>query len=371
MLETELYKREPIVSTNSPLYPIYNKVLEGSRITDEDALKLFNSQNILEIGAIANIIREKYNKNKVYYVLNGHINYSNICTIKCNFCSFSEKLNSDKAYEMSLEDIKEKFNEFNQDAIREIHIVGGLHPKLPFQYYKDMIKAIKDINPDVCVKGFTAVEYHHFSKLYNKPVEDIFKELIDCGLGALPGGGAEIFDEKIRKEICPSKIDADQWLDIHRTAHKLGLKSNATMLFGHIESIEHRIDHLSRLRQLQDETGGFLALIPLTYHPEHNPLRGTRTSGLDEIKTTAISRIYLDNFPHIKAYWIMLGIKMAQMALNFGADDLDGTVLEEKITHAAGGKSPQLLSKKEIENLIRECHKVPVERDSFYNEIQR
>ena len=354
---------------SSPLFTIYQKVLSGVRITENDALVLFNSKNILEIAAMANIVRNRWNHDKAHYILNGHINYSNICAIKCSFCSFSKKNGDDNAYFMTVDEIKNKFLEFNQDEIREIHIVGGLNPNLPFDYYISMIEGIRSINPDVTVKAFTAVEIEYFSRKFGLAVAGVLEKLKEAGLGALPGGGAEIFAEKIRKKICPTKIDAAKWLEVHETAHELGLKSNATMLFGHIESFEDRVDHLKRLRDLQDKTGGFLCLIPLTYHPEENPLCGTRTTGIDELKTIAVSRIFLDNFPHIKAYWVMLGVKLAQVALSFGADDLDGTVLEEKITHAAGGRSPQALSRSELRNLIEECGKVPVERDSFYNEI--
>ncbi len=365
----QLYKHHPTIPKNSPLYPIYQKVKNKERIGEDEALTLFQSDDLLEIGMIADLVNKRFNHNKVYYILNGHINYSNICAIQCSFCSFSTKRGDHNAYEMSLEDVKNKFSTFNQDEIREIHMVGGLHPDMPFSYYEDMIQSIKSMNPRVTVKAFTAVEIAHFAELFNMSLEDVFKRLIDKGLGALPGGGAEIFSEKIRRKICPTKISGNEWLEVHRIAHRSGIKSNATMLFGHIETYEDRIDHLKRLRDLQDQTGGFLTFIPLTYHSDHNPLRSDRTSVLDELKTMAVSRIFLDNFPHIKAYWIMLGIKTAQLALSFGADDLDGTVKEEKIYHAAGADSPQVLSRNDIISIITECRKIPVERDSFYNEI--
>lgn len=357
------------VDQGSKLYPVFKKVQQGIRITEDDAIMMFKSNNILDIATIANYVNNNINQNRVYYIMNGHINYSNICAIHCSFCSFSKKRNQDNAYEFNLEEIKNKFLEFNQKEIREVHIVGGLHPDKPFSYYTDMLSAIREINQNVTIKAFTAVEIDHFSKMFQMSVNDVLLKLKDSGLGALPGGGAEIFAEHIRKKICPTKITGKEWLEVHKIAHQTGLKSNATMLFGHIESFEDRVDHLSRLRSLQDETGGFLTLIPLTYHPDNNPLIAQRTSGLDELKTIAISRIFLDNFKHIKAYWIMLGIKIAQLALSFGADDLDGTVMEEKIVHAAGAKSPEMLSKMDLINLILETNRIPVERDSFYNEI--
>ncbi len=370
MLVKQLHKHQPTIPENSLLYSIYQKVNNKERIGEDEALTLFQSHNIVEIGIIADLVNQRFNQNKVYYILNGHINYSNVCAIQCSFCSFSTKYGDHNAYEMSLEDIRNKFSTFNQDEIREIHMVGGLHPDMPFSYYEDMIQTIKTMNPRVTVKAFTAVEIAHFADLFNMSLENVFKRLIDKGLEALPGGGAEIFSEAIRRKICPTKISGDQWLEVHRIAHRSGIKSNATMLFGHIETYEDRIDHLKRLRDLQDQTNGFLTFIPLTYHPEHNPLRSNRTSVLDELKTIAVSRIFLDNFPHIKAYWIMLSIKAAQIALSFGADDLDGTVKEEKIYHAAGAEGPQMLSKSDLIDLITECRKIPVERDSFYNEIQ-
>jgi len=358
----------PILKT-SPLYPIYKKVKNRERISESDAASLFASNDILEIGIIANLIRQRHNKNNVYYILNGHINYSNICVNSCSFCSFKKKSTDKSAYEMSLNAIQSKLSEFNQQTIQEIHIVGGLHPQFPFSYYLDILKSVREVNPNITIKAFTAVEIAHFAHSFKMSIRAVLSQLIECGLEMLPGGGAEIFAEDIRQQICPDKISATEWLEVHKTAHELGIKSNATMLFGHIESFEHRIDHLKQLRHLQDQTDGFLALIPLTYHPKHNPLSPQRTSGLDELKTIAISRIYLDNFPHIKAYWVMLGLKMAQTALSFGADDLDGTVLEEKITHSAGAMSPELLSRSELNNLILECQKIPLERDSFYKPV--
>lgn len=357
------------IPKTSILYSISEKVKKKGRITEDEALVLFEQGDLLELGVLANMVRESLHQNKAYYILNGHINYSNICTIRCSFCAFRKKRGEDKAYEMSLEAIRKKFLEFNQGEIREVHIVGGLNPDLPFSYYQDMLRTIREIHPEVCIKAFTAAEIDHFSRLFGLSWKEILEQLMENGLGMLPGGAAEIFSEEIRKKICPTKIIAKEWLDIHRTAHELGLKSNATMLFGHIESYEDRIDHLSRLRRLQDDTDGFLCLIPLTYHPDYNPLRSDRTSTLDELKTIAISRIFLDNFSHIKAYWIMLGVKTAQMALHFGADDLDGTVREEKITHSAGAKSPQNLFKEDLQNLIRETGKIPIERDALYNEL--
>ncbi|MDH4129304.1 MAG: aminofutalosine synthase MqnE [Spirochaetota bacterium] len=369
MLSNDLYKSEPRIHKTSSLYPIFHKVKNGTRITESDALTLFETNDIIELGMIANFVKERLSQDKIYYILNGHINYSNICQLRCSFCSFSKSKTDIDAYQLSLEDIKNKFIEYNQRKINEIHIVGGLHPDLPFSFYTNMIKSIKNINPNITVKAFTAVEIFHFSKLLNRSIDDILNDLKSSGLNFLPGGGAEIFNDSIRKKICQNKISAQKWLEVHEIAHNNNIKTNATMLFGHIETYKDRVDHLNQLRNLQDKTNGFLAFIPLTYHPDSNSLTSKRTSAIDELKTISISRIYLDNFPHIKAYWVMLGLKIAQIALNFGADDFDGTVLEEKITHSAGAKSPLMLSVTEIKHLIMESKKIPVERDSFYNEI--
>jgi aminodeoxyfutalosine synthase len=357
------------INTNSKLYPIYKKVEDNIRITKDDALTLFNSSDIIEIGTIANSIKNKRHRNKVFFILNGHINYSNICSNTCSFCSFKKNKGDHDSYEMSIEDIKNKFIAFNNKGVKEIHIVGGIHPELPFSYYKDMIKSIKSINSDVNIKAFTAVEIYHFSKLFSMPIKQILVELINSGLNALAGGGAEIFEPKIRNKICPDKISGIEWLNVHKIAHSLNIKSNSTMLIGHIESYRDRIDHLDQLRELQSKTNRFLSFIPLVYHNKNNTLSSTKTTGIDILKTIAISRIFLDNINHIKAYWVMLGLKMAQLSLNFGADDLDGTILEEKITHAAGSDSPYMLNKHELISLIKESGKIPVERDSFYNEM--
>lgn len=352
------------------LYSIYQKTLNNEEITENEALKLFESDRLLEIGFIANMIKKRSFQKKIFYIFNAHINYTNICTLKCSFCSFRRSKKDIDAYEMSLDQIETKFKEYNLNFIQEVHIVGGLHPKLPLSYYTDLLQRIKKINPKVNIKAFTAVEIDFFSKKFKKSIQEILEIFIKSGLGSIPGGGAEIFDEEIRSKICNHKTTGDQWLKIHKTAHDLNLKTNATMLFGHIENYSHRISHMKSLRDLQKKTNGFLAFIPLTYHPDNNSLKNSRTSIIDELKTIAISRIYLYNIPHIKAYWVMLGIKTAQIALNFGADDLDGTIKEEKIYHAAGSLVPQSLSEKELHNVILENNLKPVLRDSFYSEIR-
>ncbi len=360
---------KPEISNKSELYTIYKKVKNNIPITKNDALTLFNSNDIIKIGIIANKIKTKLHNNKVFFILNGHINYSNICVNTCSFCSFKRVENDNDSYIMTIESIKNKLIEFNNKNIKEIHIVGGIHPKLPFSYYKEMLRSIKDINNDVCIKAFTAIEIHNFSKLFSISTRQVLIELMDNGLNALAGGGAEIFEPKIRKKICPDKISGDEWLNIHNIAHSLNIKSNATMLMGHIESYEDRVDHLNKLRETQNKYNGFLSFIPLVYHPKNNSLSSKKTTGIDILKTIAISRIFLNNIPHIKAYWVMLGVKIAQLSLNFGANDIDGTILEEKITHAAGSNSPYMLNKNELISLIKESGKIPVERDSFYNEI--
>ncbi len=355
---------------NAGLYPIYEKVMDGQRLDPQDGIRLYETNQIPLLGFLADIVRERKNGNRAYYIYNQHINYSNVCTNLCKFCAFGKEKGHSDAYEMSIDQVCQKIKERLDEPITEVHIVGGLHPDLPYSYYIDMLREIKKVRPDIHIQAFTCVEIAHLAKLGEKSIEECLKELMDAGLGSIPGGGAEVFSPRIRERLCPDKLPGRDWIEVAKTAHRLGLKSNATMLYGHIETLEERIEHLDALRQAQDETGGFMCFIPLAFHPKNTELESVApTGGMDDLKNIAVSRLMLDNFPHIKAYWVMLGPKIAQIALSFGADDLDGTVLEEKITHMAGGETSQGMARSDIEHLIRQAGREPVERDTLYNVI--
>jgi aminodeoxyfutalosine synthase len=355
---------------NAKLSDIEEKVIKGQRLDFEDGIRLLKSPDILTIGRLANIVRERINKNRVYYIINRHINYSNICKNKCKFCAFRREEGEDGAYQMSLKEILEKASQIIQEKATELHIVGGLHPDLGIDFYVDMISSIHKHFPKVHLQAFTAVEISHFAEISGMTTHEILKRLKDAGLGSLPGGGAEVFSTAIREELCPEKLSGDEWLNTMRTAHNLGLKSNATMLYGHIETNEDRINHLLKLRELQDETGGFMSFIPLAFHPKNTDMENiSSAAGILDLKMLAIGRLMLDNFDHIKAFWIMLGIKISQISLSFGVDDIDGTVAEEKITHAAGADTPEALTVSSIKALIEETGREPVERDTLYNNI--
>jgi aminodeoxyfutalosine synthase len=333
---------------------------------------LYNHVDLLTLGEWANLVRERKNGGFAYYNVNTHLNPTNVCVYRCNFCAFRADLKSPKGYVMPDEQILERAAEAERRGATELHIVGGLHHQLPYEWYLNVVRIIHQAHPRLHLKAYTAVEWDWFERLTGRPTRELLAEFKEAGLGSLPGGGAEIFHPDVRDKICEHKADADSWLRIHREAHQLGLRSNATMLYGHIEKAEHRIDHLCRLRDLQDETGGFQTFIPLAFHPDNTGLSHIpKPSGLMDLKTMAISRLMLDNFPHIKAYWVMLGIKTAQLALSFGADDLDGTVVHEKIYHDAGSDSPQELSVTEIRRLIEEAGRIPMERDTLYHEVIR
>lgn len=350
---------------------IREKVSKGERITFEEGLFLFETKDLLSVGEIADFVNKKKNGDKVYFNVNRHINPTNICVNRCKFCAFSRDAEDRDSYELTIEEMLKKSEEAYNQGATELHIVGGLHPKWSFNFYVDMIKTLKTNYPSMHIQAFTAVEIDYFSKISGKSLEYVLKALKDAGLGSLPGGGAEIFHPEVREKICPEKISGDRWLEVMETAHKVGLKSNATMLYGHIEEYWHRVDHMERLRKLQDKTGGFQAFIPLAFHPENTKIEKKRyTTGFDDLKTLAIGRIYLDNFQHIKAFWIMLTEKVAQISLFFGVNDLDGTVVEEKITHSAGAKTRESLTKEELISMIKEAKKVPVERDTVYNELK-
>ncbi len=410
------------------LKKIEEKVIAGRRLTTDDAFAFFESDDIFTIGRLADIAAGRKNGRNAYFIQNHHINPTNICVNRCKFCAFSRSKGEKGAYELSISEIIKKLKgsgekEFKIQNSRhrrvaeatkfkksrslplvpcplplpfsEVHIVGGLHPDWPFEYYLELLKKIKANFPNIHIKAFTAVEIDYFSKISEQGIADTLKELKNAGLDSMPGGGAEIFNTQARNKICPEKITGKEWLNVMEKAHYAGIKTNATMLYGHLETYKHRVEHMLRLRELQDRTGGFQAFIPLAFHPMNTelsqksvtsgdpPRREVRsqksnspipnlchyTSGIDDLKTIAISRLFLDNFPHIKAYWIMLGEKIAQLALMFGADDLDGTIIEEKITHSAGALSGSAMTRAQLINLIEKAGKIPVERDSFYRPV--
>ncbi len=350
---------------------IADKVYSDKRLTTDDALRLFNSNDIFEIGRMASYIAEKKNGKNAYFIHNRHINPTNICVNRCKFCAFSKDKGENGAYQLTLGEILEKARSAEK-GVSEFHIVGGLHPDLPFEFYLEMLRALKKEFPHTHIQAFTAVEIDYFSRILALPLKETLLRLKEAGLGSLPGGGAEIFQATVRNAICEEKISGERWLEVMESAHSIGLRSNATMLYGHIEGYKDRVDHMNSLRELQDKTGGFQAFIPLPFHPKNTKIdrRLKETTGFDDLKTLAISRIFLDNFDHIKAFWIMLGEKMAQVSLNFGVDDIDGTVVEEKITHSAGAATSEEMTKEEIINLIRKAGKIPVERDTLYNVIK-
>ncbi len=354
------------------LKPIAEKVFAGQRLDLEDAIALYRSFDILAIGWLANHVRERLHGNVAYFNVNRHINPTNVCVAACRLCAFGRKKDSPGSYTMALDEAFETAASGYSEAVTEFHIVGGLHPDLPFQYYLDLIAGLKERFPQVHIKALTMVEIAFLAKRAKLSIEETLRQLRNAGLDSLPGGGAEIFNERVRRVICDHKIDGDQWLDTARTAHNLGLKSNATMLYGHIENEEDRADHLIRLRTLQDETHGFQTFIPLAFHPANTPLQHLfTTTGMLDLKQIAIGRLVLDNFAHIKAYWQMMSPKIAQIALRFGADDIDGTVIEEKIYHDAGATTPQGLRRRELVRLITEAGREPVERDTMYRPVMR
>jgi len=350
---------------------ILKKVRAEERLSLEDGQRLFASKNLLALGYLANIVRERKNGNQAFFIYNQHINYSNVCTNLCKFCAFGKEKGHEQAYEMTLEDVKQKVRERLNEPISEIHMVGGIHPDLPYSYYLDLLRGIKEVRPEVHIQAFTCVEIYHLAELAGKPVGETLEELKAAGLGSIPGGGAEVFSPRIRELTCERKLSGEGWLEVTRIAHQHGLNTNATLLYGHIETMDERLEHLDALRKTQDETGGFLAFIPLAFHPKNTEMsEHSQTTGIDDLKNIAVSRLMLDNFPHIKAYWVMIGPKLAQVALSFGADDMDGTVKEEVITHMAGAETEQAMGHKTLIRLIKEAGRVPVQRDTLYNVIE-
>ena len=351
---------------------ITEKVEAKQRLSIEDGLFLDQKADLLTLGDLANRVRERKNGNFAYYNTNIHLNPTNVCVYRCKFCAFRADLKDEKAYTFTDDMVRERVEEARQQGATEIHVVGGLHHQKKFDWYLDVIRVIHETDPNIHIKGWTAVEINWFSHITKKPFDWVLQQLLDVGLGSMPGGGAEIFDESVRRQLCEHKADSEKWIQIHRAAHQLGIRTNATMLYGHVEQAEHRIDHLNRLRLLQDETGGFQTFVPLAFHPDNTGLDHIpKPTGQMDLRIVALSRLMLDNFDHIKAYWVMLGEKTAQVALGFGADDLDGTVVHETIYHEAGATTPQALSVEKIHRMIQETGRIPVERDTLYRKIIR
>ena len=358
---------------NSGLEDIAARVEAGERLSREEGLRLLKSDELLAVGRMADTVRQRKHGDRVYYILNRHINHTNICVNRCKFCAFGRDETDGGAYTLSLDEIEGKALDYRGRGITEIHIVGGLNEKLPLDYYVEMLKRVRRALPGVIIQSFTAVEIDYLARVNSMTVEQVLAVLQEAGLDSLPGGGAEVFSPRVRELICPKKISGDRWLEVHGAAHGLGMRTNATMLYGHVETLEERIDHFVRLRELQDRTGGFLAFIPLAFHPKNTQLDQpgrSPSTGYDDLKMLALARLMLDNFDHIKAFWIMIGPKIAQVSLSFGVNDLDGTVEEEKIVHDAGAETDQRLPRDELARMIRAAGRIPVERDTLYNIIR-
>ncbi|WP_407314416.1 aminofutalosine synthase MqnE [Desulfosporosinus sp. SB140] len=358
----------------SQLYDLIKKVEKGERLDFEDGVRLMKSQDILALGYMANLKREQKNGNKTYFIVNRHINHTNVCTNLCHFCAYGVKKEDPQAFTLTLDEVEKAAHEAAQEGVSEIHIVGGLNPELPFEYYLEMLRRVKRILPQACIQAFTAVEVDYFTQITELSLNEVLQKLMEAGLDSLPGGGAEVFSPRVRAKICEKKVSGKRWLEIQETAHGLGMRTNATMLYGHIETTEERIDHLLQLRDLQDRTGGFLTFIPLPFYPKNTQLEGhmgvDSTTGFEDLKMLAVSRILLDNFDHIKSFWIMLGPKLAQVSLAFGVDDLDGTVVEERIIHSAGAETSQVMTKRALIQMIQKAGRDAVERDTLYRVLK-
>ena len=355
----------------SGLQEIKLKLDDGIRLSLADGVRLFECPDLLAVGWLANRERERRYGAQTFFNHNLRLEATNVCVASCLFCSFARLQPGDSgAYTMSLEQAWQKLRDRGDQALTEVHVVNGLHPDLPFDYYTKLLKGFKDIRPDIHLKCFTAVEIAFFADLYGKTDEQVLLEFIDAGLDSLPGGGAEVFSERVRQKICHDKCGTTRWLGIHATAHRLGMKSNVTMLYGHIETVEERVDHMLRARALQDETGGFQAFIPLAFHPENNQMKKLPApTAIDSLRVHAVARLMLDNIPHVKAFWIATGLEVAQTSLWFGVDDLDGTVQEERIYHMAGASTPEAMTPEQIGVLICDAGRQPIERDTLYNVV--
>jgi aminodeoxyfutalosine synthase len=356
--------------TDVRLKPIADKVLAGERLGMDDGIALYRSPDLLAVGWLANFIREKRHGNITYYNVNRHINPTNVCVAHCKLCAFGRDPSAPGAYTFALEEIYQRAEQGVREGATEFHIVGGLHPDLTFEHYLELVRGLKQRCPSVHLKAFTMVEVHYFARIAKLSIEETLRKMKEAGVDSCPGGGAEIFHPRVRKIICDHKTSGQMWLSIARKAHEAGLHSNATMLYGHVETEEERVDHLLKLRELQDETHGFVTFIPLAFHPENTALSHIpKPTGYADLRNIAVARLLLDNFDHIKAYWIMLSPSIAQIALRFGANDLDGTVVEEKIYHDAGAKTAEFTPRAELERLIRAAGRVPVERDTLYRPV--
>lgn len=353
------------------LRPIFGKVVEGVRINEADALTLYRSNDLQAVGLIADHVRRQKNGNRASYLLNRYINYSNLCILSCQFCAFAARKRDPHAFEMAIPEIVATAQEALRQGITEIHMVGGLHPTLKGDWYLDLLRSLKALDPNLHLKTFTAIEIRHLAdRIFKKSVRQTLEILREAGLGSLTGGGAEIFDPEVRDQICRGKETGEEWLDVHRTWHQMGGRSTATMLFGHKETLQHRVDHLRQLRALQDETAGFTGFVPFAFVPETTEMSHIPpATAFDELRNLAVSRIYLDNFDHITGYWIAMGLPLAQISLNYGVDDLHGTIMEEKIFHMAGAKTPQGQTVAAMEKVIREAGFEPFQRDSIYQPV--
>src|SRR5690349_8334441 len=361
----------PVID-DARLEPIAAKVLAGERLSFEDGVALYRSPDLLALGWLANYVREKRHGDVCYFNVNRHINPTNVCVAHCKLCAFGRSPEAPGAYTFALEEIWQRAEQGLREGATEFHLVGGLHPDLPFDYFLDLIRGLKSRCPGVHLKAFTMVEVGYFARISKLSIRETLQKLKDAGVDSLPGGGAEIFHPRVRKIICDHKVSGQMWLNIARQAHEIGLRSNATMLYGHVETEEERVDHLIKLRELQDQTHGFVTFIPLAFHPDNTALSYIpKPTGYADLRNIAIARLLLDNFDHIKAYWIMLTPSIAQIALRFGANDLDGTVVEEKIYHDAGAKTSEFTPRAELERLIRAAGRVPVERDTLYHPVDR
>jgi aminodeoxyfutalosine synthase len=362
---------QPILD-DQRLQPVVDKVLVGERLSFDDGVLLYRSPDLLAVGWMANFVRERLHGNRTYFNVNRHINPTDVCVASCRLCAFGKHAKDPSAYTMSLDQVWERAGHGYSEAVTEFHIVGGLHPELTLAWYCEMIRGLKERYPQVHLKAFTMVEVAYLAKRTKISIGETLERLKTAGVDSLPGGGAEVFSERVRRIICDHKIDGDEWLETARIAHQIGLKSNCTMLYGHLETETDRVDHLVKLRELQDETHGFVTFIPLAFHPKNTALSHlATTSGFDDLRQIAVSRLMLDNIPHIKAYWIMMTPGVAQIAQRFGANDIDGTVVEEKIYHDAGATTSQHLRRQDLLRLIREAGREPLERDTAYRPVVR
>jgi aminodeoxyfutalosine synthase len=358
-----LTAQKEIVFQDEALIPIWERVLSGQRLGREDGLAVLNSWDLTAIGKMADHVKREKSGDRVYFVMNRQINPTNLCVLDCTFCDFAAKPGDDHAYEMSIDEILEKLG----PELSEVHIVGGLHPTWKFDDYLNIVKRIHEAVPSIQIKAWTAVEIDWFARIARISIEEVLERLREVGLQSLPGGGAEVFSERVQEATFKHKMGAERWFEVHRIAHEMGFPSNATLLYGHIETYEERVDHMLRLRDAQDETPGFMSFIPLALQPGNTGLAERQASAIEDLRTVACGRLLLDNFDHIKSYWVMLGEETASVALNFGASDLDGTIGEEKIAHYAQAKSAIGLARDKLVEMIREAGKIPAERDALYN----